>query len=153
MNKEDLTQLINVSNVNEVITDRTIPLIKLAETIAGSSFKIGYGERTTAEGTGTEDFTCGFEPQLIFFIGMNCDTRDSGNSYGFSDGTDNYAMYWNSSAIGFIGGQDTNRCVDIREYNTANKCDGHVTATSSTGFTLTWDTVGNNGKYIWLAIS
>lgn len=145
---------ITLANVNGIIADNIISKNKLNFGLSeGAQYKTGYGERTTGEGTGTEDFDCGFTPKLIVFIGINCDTRNSGTSYGFSDGTNNYCMDWASSAIGFIGVQTTNKIIIIRKYDTASTCTGSVSATSDTGFTINWSAVDVNGKYIWFAAS
>ncbi len=120
---------------------------------SGASFKIGNGERTTGEGTGNEVFACGFKPKFIYFVGMNTVSRDGGSSHGFVDADlNNYCMDWAHSSIGFIGIQTTDKCIIIREDNTANKCQGSVTAISSTGFTVNWDDVDINGSYIFVAI-
>ena len=130
---------------------------------AGTSTKPAYGKLSLSDtGVAIGSFTqssnhtasIGFEPSAVIFIAAMYSAVKMSTSIGIDDGTTSKSilMYHDSSVIKNYPQNGCSVCVADYPSGSSGYSTGHITATSSTGFTFTWTSNDVSATVYYLAL-
>lgn len=117
-----------------------------------SNVKVGSFTRTLSTASGTQAVTgVGFQPRLIVVFSLKAGSSDLERSWGMSDGTSQFAVWWDDNSGTF----STSGSFLIYLRDTAGTVDGALSSLDADGFTINFTKTSSptgTGTFGYIAI-
>jgi hypothetical protein len=119
--------------------------------LLGAKTAFGQDSRTTAQGTGTQTITVGFEPKIIVIEAIYASTN-GGKSFGSMDATTANCNFEYQNGGSPQRTFDGTKVITVNDNNASNSSKAASDGFTSTEFKLDWTVVDVNVNFLWIAI-